>query len=248
MRASMAFFAGAGTILAAIGLGLGGGFTVASIISPNPAKQESSRVERRKSDDLARAENTQAAPVPYLAATVSAVNVPAVTAPAALARSAAAPPALPANAAPAAPRNDTAAEGNAEPSDAAAAKSAMSSQQPAKSEQTLAPDDANAKAIEGDVRRFSGRKSDRRQQRGDRQWSDRRAHRDQREHERRDNEHDVWNDWSRMDKDRDKNWDRRGRDYRSRDYDSGDYADRRDDLDPPIRMFESPRIKVFGPD
>jgi len=40
MRVSMAYFAGAGTVIAAIGLGLGGGLTIATVINPHQDKLE----------------------------------------------------------------------------------------------------------------------------------------------------------------------------------------------------------------
>ena len=46
MRTSMAYFAGAGTVLAAIVGGVGGGLLIADIVSPKSPKQELSRLER----------------------------------------------------------------------------------------------------------------------------------------------------------------------------------------------------------
>ena len=47
MRASMAYFAGAGTVIAAIGLGLGGGLTIANVMSPHQEKLEQTKLEQR---------------------------------------------------------------------------------------------------------------------------------------------------------------------------------------------------------
>lgn len=260
MRTSTAFFAGAGTIIAAIGLGLGGGLMVASMTNPNPDRHETSLLERRKSDDLTRAATTQQPPIPYLAATVSAANVPAVTAPAALAKSAtAAPP--PTDASAPAPSND-AVESDTRPAEAVAAKSAATSEPAAKSPRVSPPDNANARAREADLKRLSDKqKAERRQRWADRQptddrkqrgeveprgdqWSDHRVNRDRREHEERDGAQDAWNDASRRERAY-FNPDRRVRGYRDGDYDR-DEADRRDDLGPPIRMFELPRFGIFG--
>jgi hypothetical protein len=49
MRTSMAYFAGAGTVIAAIGLGLGGGLTIANVISPHREKLEQTKLEQRMS-------------------------------------------------------------------------------------------------------------------------------------------------------------------------------------------------------
>lgn len=259
MRTSTAFFAGAGTIIAAIGLGLGGGLMVASMTNPNPDRHETSLLERRKSDDLTRAATTQQPPIPYLAATVSAANVPAVTAPAALAKSAtAAPP--PTDASAPAPSND-AVESDTRPAETVAPKSAATSE-PAKSPRVSPPDNANARAREADLKRLSDKqKAERRQRWADRQptddrkqrgeveprgdqWSDHRVYRDRREHDGRDGAQDAWNDASRRERAY-FNPDRRVRGYRDGDYDR-DEADRRDDLGPPIRMFELPRFGIFG--
>jgi len=251
MRTSVAFFAGAGTILAAIGLGLGGGFTVASIVSPHPERQKTTLVERRRLDDVARAEIAQRAPVPYLAATVSAINSPAVTAPAALIGSGAAvPSAPPTGAAQPAARIDAAVEPAAKPVDAkpvdakpvdagpgdgAAAKSAATAQQPLKSERSSSANDANAKARDADVKRLSDkRKAERRQQWADRQSSEARR---------------QWGDRQRWD---DRQWSDR-RVYRDRPEDQvrgdrDDYVERRDDFDPPVRVFGSPRLGIFDPE
>ena len=246
MRTSVAFFAGAGTILAAIGLGLGGGFTVASIVSPHPERQKTTLVERRRLDDVARAEIAQRAPVPYLAATVSAINSPAVTAPAALIGSGAAvPSAPPTGAAQPAARIDAAVEPAAKPVDAkpvdagpgdgAAAKSAATAQQPLKSERSSSANDANAKARDADVKRLSDkRKAERRQQWADRQSSEARR---------------QWGDRQRWD---DRQWSDR-RVYRDRPEDQvrgdrNDYVERRDDFDPPVRVFGSPRLGIFDPE
>ena len=54
MRSAMAYFAGAGTVIVAIGAGLGGGMLISSIVSPQQPKQGSSeltRLERRMSTE-----------------------------------------------------------------------------------------------------------------------------------------------------------------------------------------------------
>ena len=70
MRSSMAYFAGAGTVVAAIAGGLGGGLLISNIVSPHQPKQSSSeltRLERRMSAEPIRATNGSSEPVPYLA-------------------------------------------------------------------------------------------------------------------------------------------------------------------------------------
>ena len=84
MRTSMAYFAGAGTVIAAIGLGLGGGLTIANVLSPHQEKLEQTKLEQRMSakaippspqadQPKQQAEQTKA-PVPYVAATNAAIS------------------------------------------------------------------------------------------------------------------------------------------------------------------------------
>lgn len=103
MRASMAYFAGAGTIVVALAAGLGGGLTIANVVSPHKETREVSKLEQRMSTkpiqasseadqsrsqvDKAQTEQPKTAadqpkaPVPYLAATQGA-STPIVVAPA----------------------------------------------------------------------------------------------------------------------------------------------------------------------
>ena len=84
MRTSMAYFAGAGTVIAAIGLGLGGGLTIANVVSPHHEKLEQTKLEQRMSakaippspqadQPKLQAEQTKS-PVPYVAATNAAIS------------------------------------------------------------------------------------------------------------------------------------------------------------------------------
>ena len=70
MRASTAYFAGAGTVVAAIVAGVGGGLVIADMINPKPAKQgiEMTRLERRMSPEPIPAAPGPSEPVQYLAA------------------------------------------------------------------------------------------------------------------------------------------------------------------------------------
>ena len=70
MRSSMAYFAGAGTVVVAIAGGLGGGVLISSIVSPHQSKQggtEMTRLERRISPEPIQAMTGSSQPVPYLA-------------------------------------------------------------------------------------------------------------------------------------------------------------------------------------
>ena len=91
MRAPIAYFAGAGTVIAAIGLGLGGGFTIANVMSRHQDKLEQTKLEQRMAAkpippsaeaDQPKQQAEQAKPaVPYVAATNAAINVNAAPAP-----------------------------------------------------------------------------------------------------------------------------------------------------------------------
>lgn len=158
MRTSTAYFAGAGTVLAAIVGGLGGGLLIADMVSPKSPKQgtELSRLERRMSAEPVAASNAPSEPVQYLNVTApqfaAAPPVEAKTdspnsAPPSVPSSASAPP--PASAAP----TDTAA--TAPPAGAP----------PVVNEQVAASSDAYAKARDTEVKRASERRrAERRQQ------------------------------------------------------------------------------------
>ena len=77
MRTSTAYFAGAGTVVAAVVAGLGGGLLFSNIVSPHAPRTEMSKLEQRMSSKPIPVANAPSEPVSYLAA----------TAPAALARS-----------------------------------------------------------------------------------------------------------------------------------------------------------------
>jgi hypothetical protein len=169
MRASMAYFAGAGTVIAAIVGGVGGGLLIADMVSPKSPKQgvETTQLERRMSSPQpipvsnapSQASNAPSEPVPYL----TGPRLPA-------AGSAAA--AVPAqkeaeNSTPTPKPADLAA--SAQPA-AAAAQPATPAVQVVAREQPAATDDAVAKARDADVKRVTEkRRAERRQQ-----WTERR--------------------------------------------------------------------------
>jgi hypothetical protein len=81
MRTSMAFFAGVGTVFVAVAAGVGGGLTIANIMSPQ-APQEHSKVERRGSTEPSTSTKDPLVPVPYMAATQASSKGPVVVSPA----------------------------------------------------------------------------------------------------------------------------------------------------------------------
>jgi hypothetical protein len=171
MRASTAYFAGAGTVVVAIVAGVGGGLLIADIIRPKFPKQgtEMTRLERRMSPEPIQAAPGPSEPVQYLAAPqLSALGAAVAAAPAQAqteagnSQSAGAQPA------------ETAAA--AQP-DAPAPQAATPAAQPVAHEQAAAPENALAKARDAEMKRaVEKRKLERRQQ-----WAEKRRQRQQQE-------------------------------------------------------------------
>lgn len=82
MRTSTAYFAGAGTVIAAIVAGLGGGLLIANIVSPHSPGQatEMTRLEQRMAARPTPVSAAPSQPAPYLAATQEAATKPVVVA------------------------------------------------------------------------------------------------------------------------------------------------------------------------
>ena len=160
MRTTTAYFAGVGTVVAAVVAGLGGGLLISNIVNPHEPKTEMSKLELRMSKPIP-ASNAPSEPVPYVDASQV---VPAA------ANAAQAQPQQPAAPQPA----ETVAAASPPPPDATPA---VETAQPAPREQTAAPENAFAKARDADVKRVTEkRKTERRQQ-----WTERRRHRWDRE-------------------------------------------------------------------
>jgi hypothetical protein len=173
MRASMAYFAGAGTVIAAIVGGVGGGLLIADMVSPKSPKQgvELTRLERRTSPAPISASNAPSEPVQYL----SASQLPP--------SGAAGEPV----AAPAQTQADHSASKPPRPVDTAAAaqpaaqapQPAAPAVQPVAREQAAAADDAVARTRDGDLRRAVEKRRGERHQ----HWADRRRHQPRQEQE-----------------------------------------------------------------
>ena len=69
MRTSMAYFAGVGTVVAAVAVGLGGGLLISNIVSPHEPRTEMSKLEQRMASKPIPVANAPSEPVSYLAAT-----------------------------------------------------------------------------------------------------------------------------------------------------------------------------------
>jgi hypothetical protein len=164
MRSSMAYFAGAGTVIAAIAAGLGGGYLFFSIVSPHPEKHGSSevtRLERRMSPEPIQAMTGSSQPVPYLAESQVSAAVAEAQAQAPQAQTPAPPPQQQAPAQPAAAPSP--------------APSPPAAQPVAAAEQKAAPEDSFAKARDGDLKRDARRAEERERRKAERrqQWTER---------------------------------------------------------------------------
>ena len=151
MRTSTAYLAGAGTVIAAIVGGVGGGFLIADMINPKSPKQgiEQTRLERRMSPEPIPTANAPSEPVQYLGVTqLSALNATAAAVPTPAQAPAQTKTEDEKSAAPAAQATDS----------AAASQPAAPASQPAAAvpatarERTSAPEGAVAEARDGDVK------------------------------------------------------------------------------------------------
>ncbi|QPF92631.1 hypothetical protein [Bradyrhizobium commune] len=187
MRASTAYFVGAGSIVAAIAIGLGGGIVAGNIMQPIAPKQgpDNSRMAQRA--EAAAATTTTNAPparVQYLA---GSQTFGAVTATPAQARDEAKPEVKPDPQAvqakaepPAPPAPQTAAVEPPKPAPASPPQVAKPVEQQASTEPASSPDNAYAKARDSDVKRAASerRRAERRERWAERRHYDTRTTRD----------------------------------------------------------------------
>ena len=157
MRASMAYFAGAGTVVVAIAVGLGGGFVIADVMNPQ-ARKELSKVElQAKTQPSAQPSVAQPSPQPS-PSPATASNAPQTPVP----NVAQVQPAASASTAVGAAKSSDA---SAKRDDAPNMKQAdQAPSQPATRDGASAPENAYAKAGDADPKRPDDkRKSSRRQ-------------------------------------------------------------------------------------
>ncbi|MCG2627460.1 hypothetical protein L6654_12560 [Bradyrhizobium sp. WYCCWR 13023] len=222
MRTSTAYFVGAGSIVAAIAIGLGGGIVAGNIMNPIAPKQgpDTSRVAQRTEANAPAMTNAPSERVQYL--TGSQVFGTMVAAPAqAEAKPDAKPnaPTTEAKAEPPAPPAQTAAVEQPKPAPSSPPET-KSNEQQASTEPASSPENAYAKARDSDVRRAA---SERRRAERHERWAERRRY------EQRD---------ARGGRDQ-TNWDDVARSVRE-DSDTRDFAGR------PRGGF--PQIRLFGDD
>jgi len=191
MRSSTAYFAGAGTVIAAIAVGLGGGYLFFSIVSPHPEKHGSSevtRLERRVAPESIPATNKASPePVPYIAAPQISAAVADPPAPQQPQKQQAAPSQSPqpSQAQPQPVPAQQASTQPAAPPAPSAAQPVAASEQPAARERS-APENSWARARDADVRRDARREAREERRKAERerrqQWAERRKWR-QRDHD-----------------------------------------------------------------
>ena len=152
MRTSTAYFAGVGTVVAAVVVGLGGGVLISNIVSPHAPKIEMSKLELRMSEKPIPATNASSEPVKNETATQTrSVEAQAAENPAASAPPVAAPPAQ------------------------AAAPVTQAMSENTNSEQVKTPEAAFANAGDADVRREARRAAEEKRKAERRQlWAERR--------------------------------------------------------------------------
>jgi hypothetical protein len=174
MRISTAYFAGVGTVIVAVTVGLGGGYLAANITSP--PTQAISKLERRMSAEPINVSNSPAEPVRHVAATNSAAGP---------AQEQTQQPQPKPEAAAVAPSANPAPVEEKPANNVAAAQPVQAQPQPAKpaeqaEDKTAAPRDALARARDADIKRADAekRRAERRQQ-----WADKRRLKPPREQE-----------------------------------------------------------------
>ena len=225
MRASTAYFVGAGTIVAAIAIGLGGGIVAGNIMHPIAPKQgaEPGKMAQRAAAAAPATTNAPAERVQYL--TGSQAFSTMIAAPA-QAQGEAKPEAgnTQANAEPPAPpQTATAAPPQPTPSPQQATQPA---EQQASTQPASSPDNAYAKARDSDVKRAA---SERRRAERHQRWTERRRYEQRDARAGRDQ-----TNWDHT------NWDDVARSVRE-DSDARDYAGR-------PRGGGFPQIRLFGDD
>jgi hypothetical protein len=226
MRSSMAYFAGAGTVVVAVVAGLGGGLLFANMISAKAPKVEQTRLERRMSSEPIQVSNAPTEPVPYLATPQpSAPGATAAVVPVQAQPQQAPPQTETTNSASAAAvqaKDNSAATQKADTSSSTRKEASTTPTPPATPlvrESVAAADVAVAKARDGDLKRgIEKRKAERRQQ-----WTERRRRQPRQE---------------------------LGQDQEPREVEVNvreETGPRREFIADPVRV-EMPRIQLFGPE
>jgi hypothetical protein len=244
MRTSIAYFAGAGTVVIAIAAGLGGGMLIADTMNPKTPSLQATKLERRTASTPSPAPSPS--PSPSLAATQPAAT-PVKDAPAQPGQDGAK-----AQSSATAATNAPAAKPEASESSAAPSPSSSPAQREAH-DKSGAPDAAFAKARDPDLKTADAdtkHSAERRQTRRHQQWVERRGMQRQSEPSPRDVEQ-AWRDDGGARNYRDNSGARAYRDDRAArgyadDSNARAYQDgyMRGDVAQPVEM-ELPRVRLF---
>ncbi|MGY8661520.1 hypothetical protein Q3C01_04030 [Bradyrhizobium sp. UFLA05-109] len=166
MRALTAYFAGGGTIVAAIAVGLGGGIVAGNIMNPIAPKHDSDTAKLERHEGAMATTNAPSERVQYLTGSqiFGAVVASSVQAEA---------PTATANAEPSAPPSTQRAASHESRPGNTQATPANPAEQQASTEQPVSPDNAYAKAKDADVKRAASERhrAERRQR-----WAERRRY------------------------------------------------------------------------
>jgi hypothetical protein len=178
MRTTTAYFAGVGTVAAAIAAGLGGGLLFANMVAPHEPKYaaEPTKLEQRMAVRSIPVTSTPSEPVPYLAATQPAAATPVVAA--APAQTESQPPAQPPAAAP--PAEPKTANYTAAAEQVTSPPQARQPAEPAAREPAASPREAFAKSRDADLKRAA---TEKRRAERHQQWAGKRRDRQPREQE-----------------------------------------------------------------
>jgi hypothetical protein len=182
MRASTAYFVGAGSIIAAIAIGLGGGIVAGNIMNPITPKQgpDTSKLAQQRTEAAPPAATATSAPSERVQYVTGSQAFSAMVAAPAQAQGEAKPEAKPdagttqASAEPPAPPPaQTAAVEPTKPAPSPAPQATKPAEQQASTEPTSSPDNAYAKASASDVKRAA---SERRRAERHERWAERRRY------------------------------------------------------------------------
>jgi hypothetical protein len=196
MRASTAFFAGAGTVIMVVAGGLGGGLMIANTMNPKAPAAQTTKLERRASEPSPSPSPSPRSGAPQAAMTTAGKDVPAKDAPAQTGQDSAKMQASTQSAAQSSTATATNLSAASEPSPARSPSSALATQRDTH-DKPGTPEAAFAKAREADLKTPDAdakHNAQKRQTRNHQQWADRRRIQRQPEADSRDAEQALRDD------------------------------------------------------
>jgi hypothetical protein len=242
MQTSTAFLAGAGTIVVALGIGLGGGFIAANIMNPKtPKGAEVSKLEQRMAPDPAAPADASKpavqAETPKPAAQAEASSPPVAPAPKTVPN---VPLGAPLAAAQPEPAPRSAPPLNAEPGTTTGTAPARASDDNVK---RAADAEAKARAADADAKKHAAEQ--RRAERHQRWVEQRRRYQARRDQDRHDADRKARDDGGYRDA---FGWNSSGDDAGKSPRDAGSRNDSRDDARRNPPRFELPQVRLFDAD